>query len=225
MRRPLLIALAGAGPMFVAVLRLKLPYYNATDGTESATDVAANLGTQSLVLWLGLGAMLTLVPGLYALWPRMPQGKLRDIGFALAVIGYLCISGLFVSDHVLWLGAHQGLSAATTGRLVDGVHPSALVQMELFVPAHIVGIVLIGILALRARLIPAAAAWALIVSQPLHLASVVAGLPALDFLAWTLTALGTAWLTAALTTSLNPSLSSLDSTRWRGIDSLQRSYP
>ena len=212
MRRPLLVALAAAGPMFVAVLRLTLPYYTATDGTQSATDVAADLGTQSLVLWLGLGAMLTLVPGLYALWPRMPQGKLRDIGFSLAVIGYLCIPGLLVADHILWLGADQGLTAETTGHLVDGVHPSALVQMGLFVPSHILGIVLIGILALRARLIPVIAAWALIVSQPLHLGSVITGLPALDFLAWTLTALGMAWLTAAQTSSPKPSTSSLPST-------------
>jgi len=212
MRRTLLIALAAAGPMFVAVLRLTLPYYTATDATQSATDVAADLGTQSLVLWLGLGAMLTLVPGLYALWPHMPQGKLRDTGFTLAVIGYLCIPGLLVADHILWLGADQGLTAETTGHLVDGVHPSALVQMSLFVPTHILGIVLIGVLALRARLIPGIAAWALIVSQPLHLGSVITGLPALDFLAWTLTALGMAWLTAAQTSSPQPSASSLPST-------------
>ena len=199
MRRSLLIVLAAAGPMFVAVLRLVLPYYTAPDGTTSASDVASALGTQGLVLWLGLGALLTLVPGLYALWPLMPTGRLRDIGFTLAVVGYLCMSGLFVTDHVLWVGAEQGLSAATTGSLVDGLHQSALVQLVLFVPAHIIGIVLIGTLALRARLMPAAGAWALIVSQPLHLASVIAGLPALDFVAWTLTALGMAWLTTALT--------------------------
>jgi hypothetical protein len=212
MRRPLLIALAAAGPLFVAALRLVLPYYSAPDGVGSATDVAAELGTQSLVLWLGLGALLTLVPGLYAVWPLMPQGRLRDVGFTLAVIGYLCMSGLFVTDHLLWVGVDQGLSAETTGRLVEGLHTSALVQLVLFVPTHIIGIVLIGTLALRARVIPAAAAWGLIVSQPLHLASVIAGLPPLDFTSWTLTGVGMAWLSAVLTSSSKLSSSRSPST-------------
>ena len=199
MKRPLLIALAAAGPLFVAVLRFVLPYYTASDNTAAAADVAAHPGTQSLVLWLGLGAMLTLVPGLFALWPRMPAGRLRDIGFSLAVVGYLCIPGLLVTDQVLWLGADQSLSTDTTAQLAAGIHASALVQMGLFVPAHIIGIVLIGVLALRRHLIPAPVAWALTVSQPLHLASVISGLPVLDLTAWTLTAVGTAWLTAKLT--------------------------
>lgn len=205
MKRLLLIALAAAGPMFVAVLRFVLPYYTATDNAAAAADVAAHPGTQSLVLWLGLGATLTLVPGLFALWPRMPVGKIRDIGFSLAVIGYLCIPGLLVTDQVLWLGADQNLSPGTTDQLVSGIHASALVQVGLFVPTHIMGIVLIGVLAVRHHLTPAPVAWALTISQPLHLASIISGMPGLDLLAWTLTAIGTAWLAAMLTPSTEES--------------------
>lgn len=196
MKRLLLIALAAAGPLCVAVLRFVLPYYTATDNTAAAADVAAHPQAQSAVLWLGLGAMLTLVPGLIALWPRLPRGRLRDTGFSLAVLGYLCLPGLLVTDQVLWIGAKQSLQVGTTGQLADSVHLSALVQMGLFVPAHIIGIVLIGVVALRHRLVPAAVAWALTLSQPLHLAAVIAGLPALDLVAWGLTALGVAWLAA-----------------------------
>lgn len=197
MKRLLIVSLAAFGPLCVAVLRFVLPYYSAGDSTAAATDVAAHPGAESLVLWLGLGAMLTLVPGLIALWPRMPAGRLRDVGFSLAVVGYLCIPGLLVTDHVLWLGADLDLSGDTTARLADGLHISALVQMGLFVPTHIIGIVLIGVLALRRHLIPTPVAWALVVSQPLHLGAIILGLPVLDLMAWSLTALGSAWLASA----------------------------
>jgi hypothetical protein len=82
--------------------------------------------------------------------------------------------------------------------MVDGLHSSAVVAMGLFVPTHIIGIVLIGVLALRSRLVPTAVGWATIVSQPLHLASVITGLPWLDLSSWSMTALGMAWLAYAV---------------------------
>lgn len=204
MKRLLLVVLAAIGPVFVAGLRYLVPYYQANDNTTAAADVAAHQGAENWVLWLGLGAMLTLVPGLVALWPRMPVGRLRDVGFSLALVGYLCIPGLLVTDQVLWLGGDQHLSPSATAQLIDGVHLSALVQMGLFVPTHIIGIVLVGLLALRRRLVPALVAWALMISQPLHLAAIVSGLPAVDLLAWTLTAVGMGWLTATLTSRQEP---------------------
>lgn len=199
-RRPATIALAAVGPLAVAVLRFVLPYYTASGNEEAAVDVARSPGTESLVLWLGLIATLTLVPGLYAIRDRMPAGRLRTTGFTLAVVGYLCLPGLLAVDLLLWVGTDQGLPAAQVADLADGVHPTALVATALFVPSHIIGIVLIGVLALRSRHLPRAVAWLLIVSQPLHLASIVLGLPGLDLVAWTLTALGMAWLAAALPT-------------------------
>lgn len=204
MKRLLLILLAAAGPLFVAGLRYLVPYYQANDNAAAAADVASHADAQNLVLWLGLGAMLTLVPGLVALWPRMPAGRLRDVGFSLALVGYLCIPGLLVTDHVLWLGASQHLSAGSTGQLVDGLHTSALVQMGIFVPTHIIGIVLVGLLALRRHLVPGPVAWLLMVSQPLHLAAIISGLPVVDLLAWTLTGIGMGWLTINLTRKREP---------------------
>jgi hypothetical protein len=198
MKKATIIMLAATGPLAVAVLRFVLPYYSASGNKEAAADVAAHPGTESLVLWLGLIASLTLVPGLYAIRDRMPAGRLRFTGFGLATIGYLCLPGLLAVDLLLWVGTDQGLPAGTVGDLADGVHPAALVATGLFVPTHIIGIVLIGVLALRAGLLPTLVAWLLIVSQPLHLASIILGLPALDLLAWSATALGMAWLAATL---------------------------
>lgn len=198
MRRASVIALAAAGPLAVALLRLVLPYYSSTGNREAAVAVAANGAAESLVLWLGFIAVLTLAPGLYAIRDRMPAGRLRTAGFTLATIGYLCLPGLLAVDLLLWVGTNQGLPAATVAELADGVHPSAMVAMGLFVPTHILGIVLIGTLALRSRLLPRTVAWMLTISQPLHLASVLLGLPTLDFVAWSSTALGMAWLAATL---------------------------
>jgi hypothetical protein len=198
MKKAAIITLAAAGPMTVALLRFVLPYYTASDNREAAVDVGAHPGTESLVLWLGLIATLTLVPGLYAIRDRMPAGRLRATGFALAVIGYLCLPGPLGIDLLLWVGTDQGLPAGSVADLADGVHPAALVATGLFIPTHIVGIVLIGILALRNNLLPPAVAWLLIGSQPLHLAAVILGMPTLDLLAWSSTALGMAWLAATL---------------------------
>ena len=198
MRRAATVAVAAIGPLAVAALRLVLPYYTASGNREAAADVAAHPGTESLVLWLGLIAGLTLVPGLYAIRDRMPAGRLRTTGFTLATIGYLCLPGLLAVDLLLWVGTDRGLSSTTVAGLADGVHPAALVAMGLFVPTHIVGIVLIGVLALRSAQLPRSVASLLIVSQPLHLASIILGLPALDLVAWSLTALGMAWLAATL---------------------------
>lgn len=198
MRRAATTALAAVGPLAVAALRFVLPYYTASGNKEAAGDVATHLRTESLVLWLGLVATLTLVPGLYAIRERMPAGRLRTTGFTLATIGYLCLPGLLAVDLLLWVGADQDLSTTTTASLADGVHPAALVATGLFVPTHIIGTVLIGVLALRSCSLPRTVAWLLIVSQPLHLASIIVGLPALDLVAWSLTALGMAWLAATL---------------------------
>jgi hypothetical protein len=204
MRRAALVALAALGPLSVGVLRLVLPYYTETDNAHSAAAVAAHPDAESLVLWLGLVALLTLVPGLYSVRHRMPVGRLREVGFGLATAGYLCLPGLLVMDFLLWAGASEHLSATTTGRLVDGIHPSALVMLGVFVPTHILGIVLIGVLALRSRTLPVPVAWLLIVSQPLHLTAVILGAPVLDLVAWSLTGLGMAWLAATLPRSDAP---------------------
>ena len=53
MRKAANVALAAVGPLAVALLRFVLPYYTASGNKDAATDIAANPGTESLVLWLG----------------------------------------------------------------------------------------------------------------------------------------------------------------------------
>ncbi len=198
MKRPLTIVLAALGPVCVALLRFLLPYYTASDGTASARAVAAHPGQESAVLWLGLVATLTLAPGLYAVRGALPAGRLRAWAFGLVVVGYLSLPIVLVGDMVLWTGASQGLDPAITAKLIDGLHPSYGVGLGVFVAAHVLGTVLLGVLCLRSRVLPPVLGWALTISQPLHFVTTVfLGLAWVDLIAWSLTALAMAWLATA----------------------------
>lgn len=197
MKRLLMILLAAAGPASVAGLRFLLPYYTAPDSTAAAGAVAAHPGQQNAVLWLGLLATLTLIPGLYAVRGVLPAGRLRSWAFGLTMVGYLSLPTLLIGDMVLWAGARQGLDPATTGELLDRLHPAYGVGVGVFVVGHVVGTVLLGVLCLRSRVVPPVIGWALAVSQPLHfLTTVFLGLAWVDLLAWSLTALAMGWLAA-----------------------------
>lgn len=191
------IALAAVGPLSVGVLRLLLPYYTDSSSAASARSVASHPGRESAVLWLGLLATVTLVPGLLAVRDRFAPARLRTWSFALTTVGYLVLPVLLVGDAVLWVGQHQALAAATTGGLLDGLHPSYDVGLGVFVLAHVVGTTLIGVLCLRQGLLPTVLAWALTISQPLHFtATVVLGSPVIDLVAWVMTAVTMAALAA-----------------------------
>ncbi len=190
MKRLTTIGLAVLGPLSVGLLRLLLPYYTEPDSVTSARAVAAHPGRESAVLWLGLIATVTLVPGLFAVRDRLDPARLRTWSFALTTVGYLVLPVLLVGDAVLWAGQHEGIGSTMTGHLFDSLHPSYDVGLGVFVLAHVVGTTLIGVLCLRQRRLPILLAWALTISQPLHFtATVVLGSPQTDFVAWALTAL------------------------------------
>lgn len=189
MRRTAAIVLAASGPLCVGILRLLLPYYTASDSAATARAVAAHPGRESAVLWLGLIATVTLVPGLVEVRNRFPAGRFRTLSFGLTMLGYLTLPVLLIEDAVLWVAQSRGLNPALTGRLLDGLHPSYDVGLGVFILAHVIGTTLIGVLCLRRKVLPAPAAWALTISQPLHFtATVVLGSPQLDLVGWSLTA-------------------------------------
>ena len=189
------------GPAAIAFLRLLLPYYTASDSADMVADVAAHPGQQSAVLWLAYVGILTLVPGLFAAATvcRAAAPRLTAWALALSVPGYLSLGMLVGSDHLLWSTHEAGLSAADSAAVVSSVHPSADVAIGVFVVGHVVGTVLLGLALLRSRRIPAWAAWAVAVSQPLHfVATVILGSPEVDFVAWMLTAVGLAMVAREL---------------------------
>ena len=185
------------GPAAVAVLRLILPYYTEGDSAGMVAAVEAEPGRQSAVLWLAYVCILTLVPGLIAASGvcREAAPRLTAWALGLGVPGYLSL-GMFVgSDHLLWSVSDAGLSGADAVAVVDAGHPSIDVAIGVFVLGHVIGTVLLGLALLRSGRIPAWAAWAITVSQPLHfVATVFLGSPQVDFVAWSMTAVGMAFV-------------------------------
>lgn len=183
------------GPAAIAVLRLLLPYYRADDTEGMVAAVNAHPDQQNVVLWLAYIGVLTLVPGLYATAHlcRDAAPRLTTLALALSVPGYLSLGTIVGTDHLLWSSHEAGLSVGDSTALVTSVHPSVSVALGVFVLGHVIGTVLLGAALLRSGRIPAWAAWAIIISQPLHfIATVILGSPEVDFAAWSLTAIGMA---------------------------------
>lgn len=189
------------GPAAIAVLRLILPYYTASDPAGMVAAVDADPGRQNAVLWLAYVGILTLVPGVVAAAEvcRDAAPRLTTWALGLAVPGYLSLGMLVGSDHLLWGVSKAGLSAAQAAAVVDAGHPSIDVATGVFVLGHVIGTVLLGLALLRSGRIPPWAGWAITVSQPLHfVATVILGSPQVDFVAWSLTALGMAFVAREL---------------------------
>ena len=187
------LLLLPVGPVCVALLRLLLPYYTAPTDVAAAQAVIDHPGRESAVLWLGLAAVLTLLPGLYTLAEGIPSRPLKTTAMILAVPGYLCLALLLVEDNLLYSGARTGTDPHRTAALLAALHPSVGLATGIFVVGHVLGTVLLGAALLRSRQVGSWAAWLITISQPLHfVAFVVVGSPVLDCVAWLLMALGLA---------------------------------
>ncbi len=181
------------GPLAVAALRYVMPYSTTDDSATVVSGVNADPGAQSAVLWLALVAVLTLVPGVYAVTAllRRQSPRLTAVAAGLLVPAYLSLGLMTAFDYVVSAAASAGLPEADAIRLLDGLHPTVAIATGVFVVGHVVGTVLLGVACWRTRLVPRPVAAALAVSQPLHfVAAVVLGNHPLDLVAWVLTALG-----------------------------------
>jgi hypothetical protein len=181
------------GPAAIAVLRLILPYYTETKSAGMVAAVNAHPGRQTAVIWLAYVGILTLVPGVIAAARVCRDGAPRLTAWALAlsVPGYLSLGMFTGADNLLWSAHDAGLSTQNAAAVVGATHPAIDVSIGVFVLGHVIGTVLLGLAMLRSGRIPAWAAWAIAVSQPLHfIATVILGSPQVDFVAWSLTAVG-----------------------------------
>ena len=110
------------------------------------------------MLWLGFVAALTLLPGAFAA-VKLARSRCPVLSLcigALLIPGYLGMTGLFGSDVVAMAGTDLGLDPALVTRLAEAVmaQPTTTVLLLMFVVGHILGTVLLGIAAYRARLMP-----------------------------------------------------------------------
>ncbi len=204
MRRAAVLLLP-VGPLCVALLRFLLPYYTADGSLATVAAVNAHPARESAVLWLGLIAMLTLIPGVIAVAALLPAAPLKAWAVGLSIAGYLCLGPLLAQDYLLAAGARADTDPHLVAAHLDALHPSYAVGTAIFVFGHVVGTVLLGLALLRSRRIPAWAAWTLAVSQPLHfVAAAILGSPPLDLIAWSMTALGMAVIARTLLTQPAP---------------------
>lgn len=190
-----LLAVIMLGPLSVAILRAVLPYSDNDKAATVAAKVAAHQGAQTAVLWLDLIALATLVPGVIAvgLLATRHARRLGLCGTALAVVGFSFLAVISTVDFAALAGATSGADPASTAKTIDELtsSPTAIVGTAGFIVGHVVGLILIGVALLRARVIPVPAAWMLIISAPLHLVfAVIVPSNALSAIAWVLTAIG-----------------------------------
>ncbi len=181
------------GPLAVAVIRAVLPYYTATTNASTVDDVVANPGRQSLVVWAGFIAALTLLPGVLAVGrlTRRRSPTATFVGVVLAGIGYLALPIMLAADILLWTGANASLDRGSLVRLFDSMHPTVGLSLGLFVLCHVTGTVALGVAMWRSGAVPRWAAIATGVSQPLHFVALVfLTNSALDTGAWLLNAVG-----------------------------------
>ncbi len=200
MKRAALLLLP-VGPLCVGVLRFLLPYYTADGNLATARAVDAHPARQSAVLWLGLIAILTLVPGVIAVASALPASRLKVWAIGLSVPGYLCLGVVLAEDYLLSAAASAHTDPHVVAAQLAAFHPSYAVGTGIFVVGHVVGTVLLGVAFLRSGRVATWAAWAITVSQPLHfVAAVIVGSPTLDLIAWSMTAVGMAVVAGTLIT-------------------------
>lgn len=175
------------GPAAVGLLRYVLPYATADSSAETVAAVRADPGAESVVLWLSLVAILTLVPA--AIWvgrlTRRHAPRLTAAALILLVPGYLSMAWLIAPDLMLWSGVDEGVDPATMIRLFESTHPTAGIAIGLFVLGHVFGTILLGLGLWRSRAVPRWAALLAILSQPVHfVAAVIVVSPSLDLAGW-----------------------------------------
>ncbi|WP_138419261.1 DUF4386 family protein [Sinomonas gamaensis] len=193
--RVLLALTAPMTAVVIAVLRLALPYNTLDDARTVFEQSLAHQTFDTVALWAGLLLALTAVCGpLAVVWvSRRRTPILASIGAFLAVPGFIALAGQGSAQNVITLLAAQGKTdpgiAYTVADAVQSL-PQSGALVGVFVFGHLIGTVLLGMALWRSHTVPAWIAWALAVSQPIHLLSAMTGNHPLDLLGWGLTALG-----------------------------------
>ena len=199
--RTLAAVLLPIGPAAVAVLRYVLPYNTSDRGTEIVHKIATHQDRANIIVWLGLVAVLTLVPAV--MWvgrvTARTAPRLTAAALILLVPAYLVLALLVCSDAIALYGVKHGIAPDTVADMYSSVHPIVLVGGVIFVLGHVFGTILLGIAMLRGGVIPTWAGIATLISQPIHfVAAVIVGSHPLDLVGWGLNAIGFAAVSAVI---------------------------
>ncbi len=179
------------GPACVAVIRFIIP-----DPDQPRQDPAEVIESMRLVQILGLPALFTLLPGIYAALhlTRRYRPRLTAWATAFLVPGYLGMTTLGAIDYFTLAGHEVNLDPQAMTQVTDRLWALTAVPTIVFVVGHVVGTILLGVIAVHAQLAPVWVGALLILSQPLHVIAVGTSLSWLDLAGWGLTALGMGFL-------------------------------
>ena len=199
----LLAAIAATlGPLLFAAAGLVAPYDTDASSKEIAREIAGNQGATELSVWLWTVGTVLFLPGLVAvaLLAVARSARLGLWGSVLFGTGLIAVNATPNLDIVALGGFEKGVSQDSLVRIADGVNELAVVNGPIlyFVAAHVVGAILLGVALLRGRVIPAWAAWLLILSMPLNVAGYVIGIAPLTALSFVMAAVAFAYVGLAL---------------------------
>lgn len=175
------------GPACVAVLRYLWPPFTAGTGEEAIAAIAAEPGRQSAAVWLGMIAVLVLVPAVTWVGRVTRRGAPRTTAAAMLLLvpGYLSMAALLSVDGVASYGVDQGVDPAVLADLWENGHPTTYVLIGLFLFGHVIGSILLGVAMWRSGVVARWVAVIMVLCQPAHfVAAVIVGSPELDLLAW-----------------------------------------
>lgn len=158
-----------------------------------------------LLLWLGfLAPGLLLLAGVVAgHLARRRAPVLATAATSINALAFGLMAGAVASgDLVTVAGGRAGIDPATIVAITGAIEnaPQTAIALGIWVPGHILGMVLLAVALRRARVLPLWAAVVLGISQPIHfLAFVVLQNQYVDAVAgWGLTAVGFAAVAVAL---------------------------
>ncbi|MEV4623481.1 hypothetical protein AB0J74_32840 [Asanoa sp. NPDC049573] len=195
-----LLALAAVPvALFVTAFRFRLPYGDNDAPREIFDKLVAATSFERSAIAIGSLVALTGCAGVLAVaWhTRRRAPLLTTIALCLAVPGYLALfAGGPYGDVLAYVtGTHPEVDRDVAFQLHSGLAASPQTDALglVFVAGHLIGTVLIGVALWRARMAPTWLAIGLVVSQPIHLTSVLTGVRWLDLIGWGLTTVGFAW--------------------------------
>lgn len=192
--RVLLAVSAVLGPLLLAVTVGVLPYGTDDSTKEIVAAIAEDKALIELSLWGWVLGLLLLVPGTLAvgLLAMTRSPKLGLWGMAVFGTGLLAIAATPSLDQIALGGLAEGVSQEALVGVTDGTYDLVVnvVPSLYFVAAHVVGAILLGVALLRGRVVPAWAAWVLILSMPLNVAGFVTGVAPVTVVSFVMLAVG-----------------------------------
>lgn len=165
------------GPLLVTLARAIMPYWTSQDDATIAANIAAHPKTMELMIWLGvplLPFMLITVLGLGYI-ARRGAPVLAAIGTIPAFFAYAMWNTAGTSDYLGWVMSRHGYSVDQMVILSRQLGDTAMATVVglFWVVVHILGMVVVAIALLRARMLPLWATILLALSQPIHLVAAI----------------------------------------------------